>query len=754
MYNEESTIILGGKGMNQKWYRKAAKVIMADILLAAVLLVGSLSACGTARAVNLEHGTTDKKITESMLANTPPADYEIDKTIQGDAKDGKYNEYFLKDAIQTVSIDIDENNLNYLLQNAGEKPTVMTKSVTIGDKTLSYTGLKTKGNYTLQHAVTDNPGSDRFSFTINFGKYIKKSNGFSKRQNFFGCHKISFNNFYFDKSMMKEYIAMKLMTEMGLPTPQYGLAKLYINQKYYGVYFMVEALDSSILEQYKGVEEEELSPYLTKPEESTLEYDTAMDRFMKEDGTFDLSSVLKQDSNGVYTASGELEKQSYFWEDDEETLQDVAEMMPTVLGWQRKLTLLSQGKDFQGNKIDVNSDEYLKLLEEIMDVDETVRYFAAHSWLVQLDDMFVVLRNMGLYIGQDGKSMMLPWDYDLSFGCYYPSMSETAANMHIDLMYKDDRVAFSDQPRKKENLDYSIFPFFQVIYQNDSLMEKYHQYMKDCSKIAALGGTTTDGKTYEPCRFVSGITKIEDALIKAADEKLADNVYYLNLTTQPADVKAALPNLKKIIALRALGVLLQVDEMDAVASGYGCNLETLGNAVQGMNSNRGRLAAIDESTGIYSVADYGGSRSYDSPSLRLREVESGELVYQKISKQMDSKAESMKIYTFMDTASANGDYTLYIPAGTKEFQNIQDIYSYDSEGGLKKLEVKKEEDRYCVVASSIDYLVFTGIGEKVERTAAQPVAGRMVLVAAGIVLVAAAAVIMVIRRKRRALKKV
>lgn len=740
--------------MNRKWYRKTAKVIMADILLAAVLLVGSLSACGTARAVNLEHGTTDKKITESMLANTPPADYEIDKTIQGDAKDGKYNEYFLKDAIQTVSIDIDENNLNYLLQNAGEKPTVMTKSVTIGDKTLSYTGLKTKGNYTLQHAVTDNPGSDRFSFTVNFGKYIKKSNGFSKRQNFFGCHKISFNNFYFDKSMMKEYIAMKLMTEMGLPTPQYGLAKLYINQKYYGVYFMVEALDSSILEQYKGVEEEELSPYLTKPEESTLEYDTAMDRFMKEDGTFDLSSVLKQDSNGVYTASGELEKQSYFWEDDEETLQDVAEMMPTVLGWQRKLTLLSQGKDFQGNKIDVNSDEYLKLLEEIMDVDETVRYFAAHSWLVQLDDMFVVLRNMGLYIGQDGKSMMLPWDYDLSFGCYYPSMSETAANMHIDLMYKDDRVAFSDQPRKKENLDYSIFPFFQVIYQNDSLMEKYHQYMKDCSKIAALGGTTTDGKTYEPCRFVSSITKIEDALIKAADEKLADNVYYLNLTTQPADVKAALPNLKKIIALRALGVLLQVDEMDAVASGYGCNLETLGNAVQGMNSNRGRLAAIDESTGIYSVADYGGSRSYDSPSLRLREVESGELVYQKISKQMDSKAESMKIYTFMDTASANGDYTLYIPAGTKEFQNIQDIYSYDSEGVLKKLEVKKEKDRYCAVASSIDYLVFTGIGEKVEKTAAQPVTGRVVLVVAGIVLVAAAAVIMVIRRKRRALKKV
>ena len=108
----------------------------------------------------------------------------------------------------------------------------------------------------------------------------------------------------------------------------------------------------------------------------------------------------------------------------------------------------------------------------------------------------------------------------------------------------------------------------------------------------------------------------------------------------------------------------------------------------------------------------------------------------------------------MDTASANGDYTLYIPAGTKEFQNIQDIYSYDSEGTLKKLEVKKEEDRYCAVASSIDYLVFTGIGEKVKKSVSQPVTGRIVLVAAGIVLVAVAAVVMVIRRKKRMLKKI
>lgn len=268
------------------------KKIIIILLLTISITTGSLYIWQAVAA--FEHGTTDKKIKENMLNNTPPADYKINQSMQGDAKDGVYNEYFLKDKLQTVSINIDENNLNYLLQNADQKPTVMTNSVTIGDKTIHYTGLKTKGSYTLEHAFLDNIGSDRFSFTINFGKYIKKKNGYDKRQNFYGCNKISFNNFFFDKSMMREYIAMKLMTEMGVPTPQYGLAKLYINKNYYGVYFMVEALDSSILEQYFETNGSDTSDYIIKPENTTLEYDNDMDKFIKEDGTFDLSTVLKK----------------------------------------------------------------------------------------------------------------------------------------------------------------------------------------------------------------------------------------------------------------------------------------------------------------------------------------------------------------------------------------------------------------------------------------------------------------------------
>ena len=103
---------------------------------------------------------------------------------------------------------------------------------------------------------------------------------------------------------MREYIAMKLMTEMGVPTPQYGLAKLYINKNYYGVYFMVEALDSSILEQYFETNGSDTSDYIIKPENTTLEYDNDMDKFIKEDGTFDLSTVLKKMLMGTIQQQG------------------------------------------------------------------------------------------------------------------------------------------------------------------------------------------------------------------------------------------------------------------------------------------------------------------------------------------------------------------------------------------------------------------------------------------------------------------
>jgi len=609
---------------------------------------------------NPTHGTTNVWISEEQLDNTPPADYKINEATQGYAKDQVYNEYFLNEDLQEVRISIDENNLNYLLQNAKEAPYVMADSVAIGDTTIQYPGLKTKGDYTLLYSYDHNAGSDRFSFTVNFGKYIKKAD-YGAKQNFYGCEKISFNNLYFDNSMLKEYISYKLFDEMGLPVPQYGLAKLYINDKYYGVYFMVEALEETIMEQHFG--EKDVDGLLGKPRDTTLSYE-------------------------------ELKKNpALICGNDPEELKDYEAMIPTMLEWSRKITNLSNGKDFDGNAIDVNSEKYLELLEQVMDIDSNVRYFATHSWLCQNDSMFAWYRNYGLYISEDGVSTIIPWDYDISFGTYGGITSYETANYDLDRMYSDN---FSAAALSSLEATYKRFPLFNVIYQNEQLMSKYYQYMSDCSNIAALGGyATANDKTYEPAYFSKCIDGLNDALFAAAGENLAGNVFYMNGARQPAFFKDAIPNLKNIIAMRAIGVQHQLDNSDYKVTTQGCDLSTIGNGLAGKTATGGNLTIIDENTGIYVSANY--SDDGVAPYLDVMTPEN---------------PDALCTYRLESNKAATGKYQINIPA-TKEMTAAKSLVFYYKTGeNIEKLEMTQNGNIYTCTVDSLGVL---GIYDEADK---------------------------------------
>ena len=85
-------------------------------LLAGMLLFGSISpmAAFAEEEKRITHGTATEWITEDMVNNTPPADYKVNEDIRGKAENGKYSEYFLKEELQEVHIEVDENNLNYI----------------------------------------------------------------------------------------------------------------------------------------------------------------------------------------------------------------------------------------------------------------------------------------------------------------------------------------------------------------------------------------------------------------------------------------------------------------------------------------------------------------------------------------------------------------------------------------------------------------------------------------------------------------
>jgi hypothetical protein len=239
-------------------------------------------------------------------------------------------------------------------------------------------------------------------------------------------------------------------------------------------------------------------------------------------------------------------------------------------------------------------------------------------------------------------------------------------------------------------------------------MEKYHSYMRECSKIATLGGTTSLGKTYEPAWFNSYIETLTPLLKEAASEQLADNVCYLNNTFQPGDLQKALPNLAKIIAMRSVGVLSQTDALNVQVSGEGCDLSTLGNAVQGESSRSGNLAAVDAATGIFVTADYGQEKwNGNAPAIKVQTLESQNEIFQDILDKAGCKEEELTVYAISDKATPDGGYRVYIPLASSYQDKEVAFYSYDSEQ-ITELSMTVDDNLYSADTETIRYIAVVG----------------------------------------------
>ena len=509
---------------------------------------------------NTKHGS-DETVSKDDLytiddVKKDDGKYEINSDTQGKAKEGAYAKLFNKETIQDVKISIDENNWNYLLQNAIDKPTVLASSVSIGDDTVKYVGIKTKGNLTLKEVW--NSSSDRFSFTINFGKYINTDNGYTDKQNLYGLRKVALNNIYGDATLMKEYLSYELMTKMSIPTPEYSLINLYINDEFYGVYMMVESIDSSLTQRTLG----EKSDYLVKPESSggDLIYDNGLDEYINDDGEFDFSSIIYNNSGNIIypnDKSNPLYKYNGLWENDEDTFEDIVDMLPTIFKWMKTLNEL--------NNIDnPNTDEYKLALEEIIDVDSLIRYFAVNTYLVNLDSyQSEKMQNYALYINETGRATIIPWDYNYSFGVY--GLGSASDVINFDIYNPVINTTLKDRP------------LLNVILQNDEYKALYEKYLNDITIIASEGGTTSDGDTYEENNFATILDKYN---------KLLNNIYGNDPTAFYTldEYNKATTSLKKLIEQRSEAVLNQLNGNNEKVT-TDINLRDMGESVGGMGND-------------------------------------------------------------------------------------------------------------------------------------------------------------------------
>ena len=270
-----------------------------------------------------------------------------------EAKEYPYLEnLFAEGVVNEINIEISEEDWADLVENPLEE-TYYAVDVTINGETLSNVGLRTKGNNTLTSVASSD--SDRYSFKIDFDY-------FNDGENYYGLKKLNLNNNYGDASYMREYISYHIMGEMGIPVPATSYTHITINGEEWGLYLAVEPIDEVFLERTFG------------------------------DSTGDL---YKPDGTGadlVYRGDDMSEYPGLVLKTNEETSDGSA-----------ILDLMKALESGEG-------------LEDVLDVDEVLRYLAANVALANYDSYLGnTTHNYYLY-EQDGRFTIVPWDYNYSFG--------------------------------------------------------------------------------------------------------------------------------------------------------------------------------------------------------------------------------------------------------------------------------------------------------------------------------------------------
>ena len=444
----------------------------AIALAAAAMLV--LTGCGTA------------------LQETVPAASNVESQASENSSEATANAIYadkLFDASYVHQIDITISDADW--SDLTENPMNKTKyevAVSIDGETIESVSFATKGNTSLS-SVAGDPDSDRYSFKVNFGKYVDG-------QTYYGLNKLNLNNLYADATFMKDYISYEIFRQAGVAAPLTSYVWLTVNGKAQGLYLAIEDISESYLTRTNDGEGELYKPETdhldnvgkmggdqlqppqndgqppqmpdgerpTPPEGADFADRTppeGMERpELPENGEMpeapgdgkmpDRGGMpFGESSNGADLAYSDdsIESYSDIFENDETDADDAAKQRVIAA-----LKGLSEGTD----------------LESCLDTDEVIRYFAAHNFVLNYDSYTGnMLHNYYLY-EKDGKLSMLPWDYNLAFGGFASGHGKDST---------DDATALVntgiDTPLS--GTDASARPMWAWITENADYLAQYHQ---------------------------------------------------------------------------------------------------------------------------------------------------------------------------------------------------------------------------------------------------------------------------------------
>lgn len=339
----------------------------------------------------------------------------------------QYHDLFDTSDVTELDIAITRDNWDTMV-NAPEKKKYVPCDMTLNGVSCAGVGIRPKGNTSLLGVADYN--SYRYSYKVEMDHY-------NEGETLGGLDKLILNNIYEDPSYLAEYLAYCCYEHLEVLTPYYGFANVTINDQPWGLYLTIEAIEDSYAER-----NDFSSAQIYKPEDSTVEQINPKKNEKDPDGGADLR--YRGDSTDNYP-----------------NLFDNAVFEPTEEDKQRVVTALEHL--YTGEN-----------LEEYIDVDECLRYFAALTFTNNPDSYYSPAVCNYYLLENEGVLSMIPWDLNRSFVNYTETDVTYAVNAPIDDPWDCVLGVMTGEISNE-----SERPLFQKLMENPAYQQKYYGYLQE-----------------------------------------------------------------------------------------------------------------------------------------------------------------------------------------------------------------------------------------------------------------------------------
>ena len=172
-----------------------------------------------------------------MIGAEQVASAQNSKAKPAKQADAELGDFYRGDEVQSVYLRVADDDMQRMLAALPERIYVRA-SFRWRDISIENVAIRFKGNSSSAPSQ-----QHKRSFLIKFDEY-------EADQRFFGLRRVSLDNGVQFGSVFSEPIITEILRDQGIKTHRCNYAKLFLNDKYHGVYVNVERMDESFIERH------------------------------------------------------------------------------------------------------------------------------------------------------------------------------------------------------------------------------------------------------------------------------------------------------------------------------------------------------------------------------------------------------------------------------------------------------------------------------------------------------------------------